>query len=50
VLDARSRKIVGQLTDEKGTAVQSEKMMEIAFEGRRTVECGDQFGLGRNGE
>ena len=49
VLDARSRKMVTQLTDEKGTAVQSEKMMEIAFEGRRPVVCGDQFGLGRAG-
>jgi DNA-binding beta-propeller fold protein YncE len=49
VLDPRSRKIVTQLTDEKGRAVQSEKMMEIVFEGRRPVGCGDQFGLGRVG-
>jgi DNA-binding beta-propeller fold protein YncE len=48
VLDVRTRKIITQLTDEKRTAVQSEKMMEIAFEGRRAVACGDQFGLGRN--
>jgi len=49
VLEARTRKIVVQLTDEKGAAVQSEKMMEIEFEGRRPVVCGDQFGLGRSG-
>src|SRR5678816_2600886 len=49
VVDVATRKIVAQLTDEKGRAVQSEKMIEIAFEGRRPVVIGDQFGLGRAG-
>jgi len=33
------------LTDEKGS-VQSEKLLEIDFEGYRPVRAGTQFGLG----
>ncbi len=47
VIDAKSRKIVAQLTDELGRLVQSEKMLEIDFVGDRPVQAGDQFGIGR---
>jgi len=47
VIEAASRKIVAGLTDEKGAAVQSEKMLEIDFAGNTPVRTGDQFGLGR---
>ena len=33
--------------DEQGRAVQSEKLLEIDFEGDQPVRAGDQFGLGR---
>jgi hypothetical protein len=38
---------VGELTDEHGRPVQSEKMVEIVFDGDRPVRNGDQFGIGR---
>jgi DNA-binding beta-propeller fold protein YncE len=47
VIDTSTRKIVSELTDEKGNAVQSEKLLEIDFEGYRPVLAGNQFGLGR---
>lgn len=47
IIDAHSQKIVGELTDEHGQAVQSEKLMEIDFAGNRPTETGDQFGIGR---
>ena len=47
VIEVASRKIVAGLTDEKGTAVQSEKMVEIHFKDGQPVRTGDQFGLGR---
>lgn len=47
VIDAKSRKIVGQLTDEEARSVQSEKMLEIDFENGQPVRNGDQFGVGR---
>lgn len=47
VIDIATRKIIGGLTDEKGTAVQSEKMLEIDFRGGQPVRAGDQFGVGR---
>lgn len=47
VIDVASRKIVGGLKDETGAAVQSEKMVEVQWEGDRIVAAGDQFGLGR---
>jgi DNA-binding beta-propeller fold protein YncE len=50
VIEVKTRKIVAGLTDEKGTAVQSEKMLEIDFAGGRPVRAGDQFGLGRQVE
>jgi len=47
VIDVQTRQIVAELRDETGTAVQSEKLMEIDFQGGRAIRNGDQFGLGR---
>jgi hypothetical protein len=47
VFDVKTRKIVAELTDENGTAVHSEKMLEIDFDGAQPIRTGDQFGLGR---
>ena len=47
VIDVSTRQVVAQLQDETGTAVQSEKLLEIDFEAGRPVRAGDQFGLGR---
>jgi DNA-binding beta-propeller fold protein YncE len=47
VIDVKTRKVVAQLTDEHGVAVQSEKMVEVHFAGVRPVRNGDQFGIGR---
>jgi DNA-binding beta-propeller fold protein YncE len=46
VIEVKSRKIVADLTDEKGAAVQSEKLLEIDFAGERPLRAGNQFGLG----
>jgi hypothetical protein len=47
VIETRTRKIVAGLKDETGREVQSEKMLEIDFQGTEPVRTGDQFGLGR---
>lgn len=47
VIDVRSRKVVAALTDENGTAVQSEKMVEVHMAGKKAQKAGDQFGIGR---
>lgn len=47
VIDTATRKIIAGLKDEKGTEVQSEKMLEIDFANGQPVRAGDQFGLGR---
>ncbi len=47
VIDVRTRKIIATLTDEDGREVQSEKLLEIDFRGRRPIRTGDQFGIGR---
>jgi hypothetical protein len=47
VVDVKTRRIVAELTDEEGRAVQSEKLLEIDFNGNEPVRVGDQFGLGR---
>lgn len=47
VIDVKSRKIVVGLKDERGRDVQSEKLLEIDFEGDKPVRAGDQFGIGR---
>src|SRR2546426_5435876 len=46
VIEVKTRKIVTHLADEKGAAVQSEKMLEIDFSGDLPVRAGNQFGLG----
>jgi hypothetical protein len=46
VIETKTQKIVAELTDEKGSGVQSEKLLEIDFEGYRPVRAGNQFGLG----
>jgi len=46
VIEVKSRKIVAELTDEKGSAVQSEKLLEIDFADEVPVRAGNQFGLG----
>ena len=48
VVDVKTRKIVAGLTDEQGRAVQSEKLLEIDFDGSGPISVGDQFGLGRS--
>jgi hypothetical protein len=47
VIDTHTRTLVTKLKDELGREVQSEKMLEIDFEGKAPVRAGDQFGLGR---
>ena len=47
VLDVATHKIVGELKDENGVAVQSEKKLEVDFAKGQPVRAGDQFGLGR---
>lgn len=47
VIDTASRKVIMGLKDETGIEVQSEKLMEIDFEGNRPVRSGNQFGLGQ---
>lgn len=49
VINTATKRIVAHLTDEHGTAVQSEKMLEIDVQGREPKRNGDQFGVGRAG-
>ena len=46
-IDVKTRAIITRLTDEQGRSVQSEKMVEIDFDGGKPTRTGDQFGLGR---
>jgi hypothetical protein len=46
VIEVKNHKTVAALTDENGAAVQSEKLLEIDFEGDLPVRAGNQFGLG----
>ncbi len=47
VVDAKTKKIVAALKDEKDREVHSEKMVEIVFQDGVPVRAGDQFGVGR---
>lgn len=47
VIDIKSRKIIATLKDETGQAVQSEKLLEIDFQGNQPVRAGDQFAVGQ---
>src|SRR5262249_54024303 len=46
IVDIHSRTIVGMLKDERGGEVQSEKMVEIDFQGSVPIRAGDQFAIG----
>lgn len=46
VVDVATHKIITTLRDEEGRAVQSEKLLEIVFDGSKPVRAGDQFGRG----
>lgn len=43
IIDAQSRQIIHRLFDENGGMVQSEKLVEIHFDGPKAVRKGDQF-------
>jgi DNA-binding beta-propeller fold protein YncE len=47
VFDAKTKKQLTALTDEKGREVHSEKMVEIQFKDGKVIAAGDQFGIGR---
>ena len=47
VIDIASKKVVAQLNDENGVAVESEKLLEITFSGGKPVQAADQFGKGK---
>jgi DNA-binding beta-propeller fold protein YncE len=47
IIDVKTRKVIGGLTDEKGTALQSEKIIEIHLDGEKVLRCGEQFGQGQ---
>lgn len=48
VFDVSTHKIVTTLSDEHGSPVQSEKMVEVDFADGRPARAGDQFGIGRS--
>jgi DNA-binding beta-propeller fold protein YncE len=47
VIETKTKRILTALEDEKGRAVQSEKLLEIIFNGDGPIRAGDQFGIGR---
>jgi hypothetical protein len=47
VIDVKTRRCAAKLVDENGRRVQSEKLVEIDFQGDDPVRVGDQFGIGR---
>jgi len=49
VIDVKTHKIIKGLTDEKGIAVQSEKLLEIDFKNDQPIRAGNQFGVGQVG-
>lgn len=46
-IDVATRRIVAELTDEQGRAVESEKVLEIDFRNGKPIANGDQFGRGQ---
>lgn len=46
-IDTRTHEIIGELTDEEGRAVESEKVLEVDFRGGQVIAVGDQFGRGQ---
>jgi DNA-binding beta-propeller fold protein YncE len=47
VIEVGNHRIIATLTDEHGAGVESEKLLEIDFQGDQPLRTGDQFGLGR---
>lgn len=47
IIDVKTRKIIVSLEDQNYNSVQSEKMLEIHFNGKKPVKAGDQFGMGK---
>jgi DNA-binding beta-propeller fold protein YncE len=47
IVDAKTKKIVATLTDEEKRMVQSEKVVEVVFDGNKVVRTGDQFAMGQ---
>ena len=47
IIDARTKQIVATLTDEEHRMVQSEKVVEVVFDGDRVARTGDQFAMGQ---
>jgi len=47
VFEVATRKLIAQLTDERGGEVHSEKMVEIDIQNGKPIRTGDQFGVGR---
>lgn len=50
VIETATRKVVALLKDENGVPIQSEKLVEVVFQGEKPVRAGDQFGVGRVGD
>jgi DNA-binding beta-propeller fold protein YncE len=46
IFDTRTKQLLATLKDEKARPVQSEKLLEIVFQGGRVVRAGNQFGIG----
>jgi DNA-binding beta-propeller fold protein YncE len=46
VIDVATRKVVATLEDEKGRAVESEKLLDITIANGKVVHAGNQFGVG----
>jgi DNA-binding beta-propeller fold protein YncE len=46
VIDVRTRRTLQTLKDEHENSVASEKMVEVDFEGKKSVRAGNQFGIG----
>ena len=46
IVDTATKKIVGELTDEHGGQVGSEKLLEIDFANGKPARAGNQFGIG----
>lgn len=47
VIDARTKKVIATLRDEKGQPVCSSKFIEVHVRDGKIIRVGDQFGLGR---
>jgi hypothetical protein len=47
IIDVREKKIIATLRDETGAPVQSEKVVEVQFGGKKLLKAGNQFGIGR---